>query len=366
MGDLPGIISRLPYLKQLGVDAVWISPFYRSPQADAGYDVADYKQIDPRFGTLSDAENLIKVAHGLGLRVIFDIVPNHTSDEHPWFQAALAAGPGSPERDRYMFRDGKSDQPPNDWPSEFGGIAWEQVPDGQWYLHMFHRKQADLNWRNPEVREMFVGVLRFWLDRGVDGFRVDVAHSLIKAEGLPDMPDNLADPFYMTDPTSRLPFYDQDDVHEIYREWRAVLDSYPGDRAMVAEAWVKPISRTALYARPDEFNQTFNFPYLELSWDAATIRERAETSLREYGAVGAPSTWVLSNHDTIRIVTRLSFPKEFSGHFDYPTRNDPPVDEALGRKRARALATFHARPAWLRLRLGGRGARASRDPRHQG
>src|SRR5687767_14921977 len=174
VGDLPGIRSRLPYLADLGVDAVWITPFYSSPMADGGYDVADYRTVDPLFGSNDDAKALVEDAHALGIRVIVDLVPNHTSDRHAWFRQALDAAPGSPERARYHFRDGRGEQPPNDWESVFGGPAWTQVPDGQWYLHLFAPEQPDLNWDQPEVRDEFLDVLRFWLDLGVDGFRIDV------------------------------------------------------------------------------------------------------------------------------------------------------------------------------------------------
>src|SRR6188472_3478949 len=189
IGDLPGITARLPHLRDLGVDALWITPFYTSPQHDHGYDVADYTDVDPLFGGLGDADAMIATAHDLGVRVIVDLVPNHTSDQHVWFQAALAAGPGRPERARYLFREGRGEAgelPPNNWESVFGGPAWTRVEDGQWYLHLFDTTQPDLDWRNPEVADMFDDVLRFWLDRGVDGFRVDVAHGLFKEESLRD------------------------------------------------------------------------------------------------------------------------------------------------------------------------------------
>jgi alpha-glucosidase len=334
MGDLAGISGRLPYLRDLGVDAVWISPFYPSPQADAGYDVADYLDVDPLFGTLADADQLVVTAHELGLRVFVDVVPNHTSDEHAWFQEALAAGPGSRERARYWFRD--SDGPPNNWPSEFGGPAWSQVPDGQWYLHMFDRKQPDLNWDNPEVRAMFLDVLRFWLDRGVDGFRVDVAQALVKAEGLPDFHGDLHAIFDGKVPAYTAPFYDQDGVHDIYRDWRALLDSYPGERAMVAEAWVNPHERLARYVRPDEFHQAFNFAFLQTPWNAADLRAGIIESLLTNGAVGAPATWVLSNHDVIRPASRLGFTYDHIS--PWLSAGEPPPDLVLGTRRARAAA----------------------------
>jgi alpha-glucosidase len=335
IGDLPGITARLPYLPSLGVDAIWISPFYPSPQADGGYDVADYCDVDPMLGSLADADALVATAHDLGLRVMVDLVPNHTSDEHPWFQQALAAGPGSPERARYWFRD--ADGPPNNWQSDFGGPAWSQVPDGQWYLHLFDTRQPDLNWGNPEVRAMFLDVLRFWLDRGVDGFRVDVAHGLVKAEGLPDFDGDWEEFIAGKLPTRASPFWDQDGLHDIYREWRAVLDSYPGQRAMVAEAWVTPADRLARYVRADEFHQAFNFAFLETSWRAADLRASIAACLDANGSVGAPATWVLSNHDVVRHASRLGFAHDRTS--PWLEADEPAPDLALGLRRARAATT---------------------------
>ncbi|MEU9791498.1 glycoside hydrolase family 13 protein [Streptomyces sparsogenes] len=311
MGDLSGIRSRLPYLRELGVDAVWLSPFYASPQADAGYDVADYRAIDPMFGTLHDADGLIRDAHELGLRVIVDIVPNHCSDQHDWFQRALTEGPGSPLRDRFHFRPGKGQHgelPPNDWESIFGGPAWTrtQNPDGtpgDWYLHLFAPEQPDFNWDHPAVADEFRSILRFWLDMGVDGFRIDVAHGLVKAAGLPDM--GHAEQLRLLG-NQTLPFFDQDGVHEIYRSWRKVLDEYPGQRVGVAEAWTPSAERTALYVRPDELHQAFNFHYLNTGWDAGALREAIDGSLDAMRPVGAPTTWVLSNHDVVRHATRFA------------------------------------------------------------
>ncbi|SOD58892.1 alpha-glucosidase [Streptomyces zhaozhouensis] len=307
MGDLAGIRARLPYLAQLGVDAVWLSPFYASPQADAGYDVADYRAIDPMFGDLHDADALIRDAHDLGLRIIVDLVPNHSSDRHEWFRRALREGPGSPLRDRYHFRPGRGtdgELPPNDWESIFGGPAWTRLPepDGEWYLHLFAPEQPDFNWENQAVRDEFRSVLRFWLDMGVDGFRIDVAHGLVKAAGLPDM--GHAGQLRMLG-TQVLPFFDQDGVHEIYRAWRQILDEYPGHRIGVAEAWTPHESRTALYVRPDELHQAFNFHYLNTPWNAAELRRVIDSSLDSMRPVGAPTTWVLSNHDVVRHRTRL-------------------------------------------------------------
>ncbi|UQA95853.1 glycoside hydrolase family 13 protein [Streptomyces halobius] len=314
MGDLEGVRSRLPYLRDLGVDAVWLSPFYASPQADAGYDVADYRAIDPMFGTLHDADAVIREAHELGLRIIVDIVPNHCSDQHAWFQRALREGPGSALRERFHFRPGKGtdgELPPNDWESIFGGPAWTRVPDGEWYLHLFAPEQPDFNWEHPAVQDEFRSILRFWLDLGVDGFRIDVAHGLVKAAGLPDM--GHGDQLKLLG-NQVLPFFDQDGVHAIYRSWRAVLDEYspslrpgvlPGDRIGVAEAWTPSADRTARYLRPGELHQAFNFHYLNTGWDAAGLREAIDSSLDAMRPVGAPTTWVLSNHDVVRHRTRL-------------------------------------------------------------
>ncbi len=351
MGDLAGITSRLDHLAELGVDALWLSPFYRSPQADGGYDVADYRDADPLFGTLADFDALLERAHALGLRVVIDLVPNHTSDQHVWFQAALAAGPGSPERARYMFRDGKAngEEPPNNWGSVFGGPAWTRVDkhpdaarlgatDTQWYLHMFDSSQPDLEWTNPEVRAEMVDVLRFWLDKGVDGFRVDVAHGMVKREGLPDWDGNTS----MVDGstgeaanvTALTPMFDQPGVHEIYREWNTVLAEYDGDRALCAEAWVEPLSALARYVRPDEMQQAFNFAYLTTPWDAAALRDVVTTSLDAYDEVGAPTTWVLSNHDVVRHASRLAIPG--GGRPNGIRAHEPQPDAVLGLRRARA------------------------------
>ncbi|RZU73183.1 alpha-glucosidase [Micromonospora kangleipakensis] len=310
VGDLQGIRERLPYLRDLGVDALWLTPFYTSPQIDAGYDVADYRDVDPLFGSLADFDAMITDAHALGLRIIVDLVPNHTSSAHPWFTAALAAGPGSAERERYLFADGRGEQgelPPNDWESIFGGPAWTRVADGQWYLHLFDPAQPDLNWRHPEVRAEFEDVLRFWLDRGVDGFRIDVAHGMIKAEGLPDVGFNSMTTGQRQSELlgkGRLPYFDQDEVHDIYRAWRPILDSYPGGRMAVAEAWAETPQRLARYIGPDELHQAFSFDFLDATWSADSFRKVIDTALAESTIVGAPTTWVLSNHDRQRHVTR--------------------------------------------------------------
>lgn len=301
VGDLAGARRRLPHVAELGADAVWLTPFYPSPMADGGYDVADFRGVDPLFGELADFDALLAEAHRLGLRVLVDLVPNHTSSEHPWFAEALRCPPGSAARQRYLFRDGRGDDPPNDWPSVFGGPAWTQVPDGQWYLHLFAPEQPDLNWRNPQVRAEFRDVLRFWLDRGADGFRVDVAHGMIKHPDLPDL--GAAEGAAMLR-AGRLPYFDQDEVHEIHREWRALLDSYPGERIGVAEAWAPGSERLAAYVRPDELHQAFNFQLFEPEWSAERFAAVIAESLATTAAVGATTTWVLGNHDVPRPVTR--------------------------------------------------------------
>ncbi|GAA1336738.1 glycoside hydrolase family 13 protein [Arthrobacter roseus] len=339
VGDLQGVRRQLPYLEQLGVDAIWLSPFYLSPQADAGYDVADYRVVDPLFGDMNDFDGMLADAHSMGIRVIVDLVPNHTSDNHEWFREALTAAPGSEARERYMFRDGSGENgelPPNNWQSIFGGDAWTQVDDDQWYLHLFDTRQPDLNWENPEVREEMESVLRFWLDRGVDGFRIDVAHGLIKADGLPDW-DTKSSMVEGSGNTKAPPYFDQDEVHEIYRSWNKVLSAYDGDRMLVAEAWVEPAERLFRYVRPDEMQQAFNFGFLLAGWDAARMASSVEESLEEAGKVRAPATWVLSNHDTVRHSTRYglldptTFPKGISAANEQP-------DEDLGLARGRAAA----------------------------
>lgn len=318
VGDLAGITSRLPYLRDLGADALWITPFYTSPQRDHGYDVSNYYDVDPLFGTLADADELLARAHEHGLRVIIDLVPNHTSSEHPWFQAALAAGPGSPERERYLFRKGRVDadgveHPPNNWMSRFQGPAWTRVPDdpaqpdgpGEWYLHLFDSSQPDLNWRHPDVPEEFDRILRYWLDRGADGIRIDVAHGLFKEEGLPDQrlaPGESNDPgeSLINQRPSHSPMWNQPEAHELYRRWHDLLASYDGDRMAIAEAWVKDPENLADFVRPDELQQAFNFHWLNAPWSAEAFRGVIEQTL---AVVPAP-TWVLGNHDVVRPVTR--------------------------------------------------------------
>nr|WP_082600907.1 glycoside hydrolase family 13 protein [Agromyces sp. Root81] len=364
MGDLAGITSRLGALQELGIDAIWLSPFYTSPQRDAGYDVADYCDVDPLFGTLADFDAMVAEAHARGIRVIVDLVPNHSSDAHEWFQAALAAAPGSTERARYLFRDGRGadgSEAPNNWESVFGGPAWTRVLEadgtpGQWYLHLFDSSQPDFDWTNEEVREEFRRILRFWLDRGVDGFRVDVAHGMIKADGLPDFTPPAEggsmggvspaasgvalEPEISAEPADSAPYWGQDGVHEIYRDWRTLLDEYPDDRILAAEAWVDPLSRLANWVRPDEMHQAFNFAYLETPWNADALRRVIDDSLAAFAAVGAPSTWVLSNHDVVRHATRLSVTEANpQGHGLGPRSKGLP-EYASGLRRARAATAL--------------------------
>lgn len=343
MGDVEGLRRRLPHLVDLGVDAVWITPWYPSPMADGGYDVADYRDIDPRFGTLADADALLAEAHGLGLRVITDLVANHTSEQHPWFLAALAAGPGSPERDRYFFRDGRAGgaEPPNDWISAFGGPAWTRVvePDGrpgQWYLHLFAPQQPDLDWQHPDVRDEFDAILRFWFDRGVDGVRVDAAPAMAKAEGLPDAGHAPGAAFESRSWVGN-PHWDVDAVHDILRRWRRIGDSYEGGRLFVTEAVVNGPERLSRYVRPDEMHTTFNFDYLTSPWEAAALRRVVDSTLAALEPVGAPATWVLSSHDETRHVTR--FGRAWTGAaFGAAALAPSPSDLDLGLRRARAAA----------------------------
>ncbi len=337
IGDISGIRARLAYLADLGVDAIWINPWYPSPLLDGGYDVTDFRDINPLYGTLAEADQLLEEAHRHGIRVLIDIVPNHTSNLHRWFQEALASPPGHPSRDRYHIRDGRSrdgSAPPSNWLSEFGGPAWEQMADGQWYLHLFDVSQPDLNWENPEVQREFESILRFWLDRGVDGFRVDVAHGLFKAPSYPDFTEDgdLSVPRQQLDH----PFWDRDEVHDIYRLWRSVLDGYR-DRMMVAEAWVHP-DRLPLYIREDEFHQSFNWDFLAAEWDAAEMARVIAESHERARKVGASPTWVLSNHDVMRHSTRYGLPRGTDWR-RWPKQGPADaLDAAAGRRRARAAA----------------------------
>ncbi|KAA1013821.1 glycoside hydrolase family 13 protein [Pseudonocardia sp. EV170527-09] len=338
-GDLTGLRSRLDHLDRLGVDAIWINPWYPSPLADGGYDVADYRAINPMFGDTAQAEALIAEAHERGIKVLLDIVPNHHSDEHVWFRQALAAGPGSPERERYLFRDGRGtdgELPPNNWQSMFGGSAWERVvsPDGtpeQWYLHLFDIRQPDVNWEHPEIRADFEETLRFWFDRGVDGFRVDVANSMVKEPGLPDIVEGVND----TQDGSH-PYLDRDGVHDIFRSWRRIGDTYDPPRVFVAEAWVPDPQRLARYLRPDELQTAFSFNFLTAAWLADDLRANIDDAIAENTRVGAPATWVLSNHDVCRHPSRLARKPEAGRGWNLDDVIALPADPELGLRRARA------------------------------
>ena len=338
-GDINGLRSRLGYLQDLGVDAIWINPWYRSPLADGGYDVADYRDIEPRYGTIAEAELLIGEAHERGIKIIADLVPNHTSEEHVWFKEAIAAAPGDPVRNRYHIRPGKGPdgaEPPTDWTSVFGGPAWSRLPDGEWYLHLFAPEQPDLNWENKKVREEFHAILRFWLDRGVDGFRIDVAHGLVKDMAFPDLNANTAE-ILSSSKMANHPFWDRDGIHEIVQGWRSVLNDYDGDRMMVAEAWVDP-QRLPLYLRPDEYHQSFNFDFLEAPWDADRFAEIISSSSKAAAEVGSTSTWVLANHDVMREVTRYGLPNDANWRAWPVTGPADLLNVAQGVRRARAAA----------------------------
>jgi alpha-glucosidase len=341
IGDLAGVTSRMGYLADLGVDAIWLSPFYPSALADGGYDVADYRDVAPELGTLADFEAMVEAAHAADIKVIVDIVPNHTSNLHPWFQEALAAEPGSPARDRYIFRDGTGAdgaEPPSDWISHFGGRAWTRLPDGQWYCHLFAPEQPDLNWDNREVRDDFLHTLRFWADRGVDGYRVDVAHALAKdlSEPLRSKTTVLADVLDGTDP-----LFDRNEVHEIYAEWREVFNSYDPPRTAVAEAFAPSAARRALYARPTGLGQAFNFDLLQADFDAAAYRTVVTDNLDQALLAGSSSTWVLSNHDVVRHSSRYGLPVGADyAEWLISEGREPVLDEVKGLRRARAATLF--------------------------
>ncbi|MDN3242612.1 glycoside hydrolase family 13 protein [Glycomyces tritici] len=339
-GDLAGVRDRLPYLADLGVDALWFTPWYRSPQADGGYDVADYRAIDPAFGTLADAEALITAARGLGIRTIVDIVPNHVSDQHEWFQEALAAAPGDPARDRFWFRDGRGpggDEMPTRWTSSFAGDTWTRTtgPDGkpgQWYLHLFAPEQPDLNWNHPDVVAEHEAVLRFWYDRGVAGIRIDSAALIAKDPELPEVGEHHE--------PGRHPHLDRDELHDVYRGWRKVADSYEDPRLLVGEVWLDDHERFVRYLRDDEMHMAFNFDFMSRPWDAAALAGSIRSTLAAHATVDAPPTWVLSNHDVTRPVTRYG--REDSAFAFSAKRFGTPTDLALGARRARAAALLTA------------------------
>ncbi|HEY0218075.1 MAG TPA: glycoside hydrolase family 13 protein [Cellulomonas sp.] len=341
-GDLAGVRAHLPYLRDLGVDALWFTPWYASPLADGGYDVADYRVIDPAFGHLAEAEALISEALALGIRTIVDVVPNHVSDQHPWFRAALAAGPGSPERERFWFHPGRGvdgAEIPTHWVSSFGGSTWTRTTDadglpGEWYLHLFTPQQPDLNWTHPDVWSEHEDVLRFWFDRGVAGIRIDSAALLVKDPTLPELPEPG------TDRPGGHPHIDRDELHDVYRAWRKVADSYAGTRVLVGEVWLDDAERFAQYLRPDEMHTAFNFDVMTQPWDATALRASIDRTLDAHRTVGAPATWVLSNHDVTRPVTRYG--REDSAFAFATKRAGTPTDLDLGTRRARAAALLTA------------------------
>ena len=358
IGDLPGAISRLDYLRALGIDAVWFSPIFPSPQCDGGYDVSDYRDIDPMFGSITDAEMFIREAHARQIRVILDIVPNHTSSKHRFFQEALSTLPGSPAWARYHCvrgRGEKGELPPNNWQSIFGGLAWTPLlaspdgkstivgdasatagtPTGWWFLHLFDTHQPDVNWDHPDIVREFDDTLRFWFDRGVDGIRIDVAQGMIKQRGYPDVLDSK-DPALL-DPHAK-PYFDQPEVHEVYRRWRKIADSYDPPRVFVAEAWLDTPEKRARYLRADELHTGFNFDLLTAEWDGNKWRDIIDSSMAADALVGAPTTWVTENHDVRRSPTR------YGGRVVHREVASP-AHVALGRVRAvAAMYTILALP----------------------
>lgn len=341
IGDLAGVRSRLGYLKSLGIDALWFTPWYPSPLADGGYDVRDYRGIDPRFGTLEEAEQLIAEALALGIRTIVDIVPNHVSDQHEWFRQALDAAPGSAERERFWFHPGRGGDGsgiPTNWVSSFQGETWTRTRNsdgtaGEWYLHLFTPEQPDLNWNHPDVRREHEDVLRFWFDRGVAGVRIDSAALPVKDPALPDLPAGAA-------PAVGHPHIDRDELHDIYRSWRAVADEYEGERVLVGEVWLDDAERFARYLRPGEMHTAFNFGFMSQPWSAQAMRSSITRTLAEHAPVGAPATWVLSNHDVTRPATRYG---QADSSFAFERKRfGTATDAALGARRARAAALLVA------------------------
>jgi len=345
LGDINGITSKVEYLQSLSLDAVWLSPFYPSALADGGYDVDDYRNVDPNLGTLEDFDNMVKALHKVGIRVFVDIVPNHSSNRHVWFQEALASPPGSKARDRYIFRDGKGkngELPPSDWISHFAPSAWTRTknPDGtpgQWYLHLFAPEQPDFNWDNREVQLDFLETLRFWSDRGVDGFRVDVAHALKKDMTRLNRSIKSLDSFKIVqDGTDTL--FDRNDVHTIFREWRKVFDEYDPPRVAVAEAYVRA-PRRMLYAKPDELGQAFNFDLLIADYDAKLFKKIITANLKLAKSEGSSSTWVLDNHDQVRHATKYGLPKGTNlKEWLLSDGASVKLDRKLGLQRARAAS----------------------------
>lgn len=345
LGDIPGIVHRIDYLHNLGVDAIWVSPFYESPLKDGGYDVTDYRMVDTRLGTVDDIKKLITAAHNVNIKVFMDIVPNHTSDQHEWFQEVLRSQPGSAAWNRYVIKEGKGDNhelPPTNWESVFHGAAWSPLvlANGEktkyWYLHIFDSSQPDLNWENPEVRAEFLDILKFWFDLGIDGFRIDVAHGMIKDQTFPDIDyEKVKAQELLGAPQLDSPFWDQDRVHEIYREWRKLADSYNPPKVYCGETWAPTAERLALYQRSDELHTSFNFEYLRAGFDAEKLKSSIDATLLNHHKVGAPPTWVLSNHDTVRHATRMA-----PGQTEHPFVPPTPENAVRGLSRARAATLF--------------------------
>ncbi len=346
IGDLKGIISKADYLKDLGIDAVWLSPFYPSALADGGYDVDDYRDVDPRIGDLAQFDQLVQELHARGIRIFVDLVPNHRFDRHVWVQEALKAGRGSKERERFIFREGRGDNgelPPSDLASHFGPQGWTRVEDGQWYLHLFTKEQPDFNWDNPEVHEDFLKTLKFWSDRGVDGYRIDVAHALKK--NLEPLPDRKSFSLEVMKSDGTDPLFDRDEVHEVYKEWRELFNQYDPPRVAVAEAWVHP-HRRAAYASESGLGQAFNFDLLAAAFDSKSYKSVIDKNLAFSKESGSSSTWVLSNHDVIRHATRMVIPGyglSADGFGDenrwyVENRLDHNLDLELGLQRAKAAS----------------------------
>ena len=358
-GDLQGIVDHLPHLQSLGVDAIWLCPCFPSPQMDHGYDVADYFDIEPTYGDLETFDRMVAAARDHGIRVMLDLVPNHCSSQHAWFQAAVKAGRGSREREHFWFRDGKGEHgelPPNNWTAIFGGPAWTRVdePDGspgQWYLHVFTPWQPDWNWENEEVQEHFDRVLRFWFDRGIGGFRVDAVGVVGKTPGLPDqvLDPNAGTATEQAGKNEHIQFLPS--AHEHWRRWRRLIDAYevehPGrDLVTVSEAYTPGRPELLLkFVEPDQFHQSFNFDLMLAPWIAPVIRSSVAEVYDVLTAAGTTVTWTLNNHDTQRAVTRYG--RANAASIESWTKNnlvyvEAPVDEVLGLRRAEAMIVFTA------------------------
>lgn len=325
VGDIPGITQHLDYLASLGINAIWLTPFYPSPQVDMGYDVSDYRNVDPRYGTLADFDAMVAKAHSLGIHVFIDIVPNHTSSQHAWFQAALKAAPGSAERNRYLFADGRDGgkSAPNNWGGWTTTTPWTKV-DSQWYLHMFSAEQPDLNWRNPEVREEFKNTLRFWMKRGVDGLRIDAPTLLIKPElTAKEMEDNLPDLF------------------PIYADWRAMLDNEFGPRCMIGEVFDDAETGMVNFVDKAHMNQIFCFDYQQAPWQAEKFKDIIDSWVGITREHGSSTVWVSSSHDLIRQVSFLGFDDlEKKGSDIGPDDEQPDLELGTRRTRAMTLMTM--------------------------